>query len=93
MATLTIEVDDNDKATCLGWTIGDQFIIAGFDTGNLVKYDVETGKEVARRRRCHTDRVNRVNFNRDKTMLITASKDCSALLIDPINLEVICYPN
>lgn len=33
-----------DKATCLGWTIGDEFIIAGFDSGNIVKYDAATGK-------------------------------------------------
>ena len=43
-ANLIIEVDDNDKATCLGWTIGDEFIIAGFDSGNIVKYDAVTGK-------------------------------------------------
>ena len=42
-ANLIIEVDDNDKATCLGWTIGDEFIIAGFDSGNIVKYDAATG--------------------------------------------------
>jgi translation initiation factor 3 subunit I len=54
----------------------------------VIKYDAETGKEVARKK-IHTDRVNRLNFNRDKSMMITASKDCSAQLIDPNNLEVI----
>eukprot|EP01039_Chlorochromonas_danica_P000142 gene144-150_t len=83
-----ITVDDNDKATCLGWTIADQFIIAGFDSGHLIKYDVETGKEV-QRKKAHVDRVNRLNFNRDKSMLVTASKDCSAKLIDPNNLEIV----
>lgn len=83
-----ISVDDNDKATCIGWTIADQHIMAGFDSGLIVKYDAETGKEV-QRKKLHTDRVNRLNFNRDKSMMITASKDCSALLIDPANLEVV----
>mmetsp|Transcript_10931 Transcript_10931/g.17810 ORF Transcript_10931/g.17810 Transcript_10931/m.17810 type:complete len:357 (-) Transcript_10931:980-2050(-) len=83
-----IDVDDNDKATCLGWTIADNHIVAGFDSGNVVKYDTETGKEVARTK-CHTDRVNRLNFNRDKSVIITASRDCSAQLIDPNNLEVV----
>jgi translation initiation factor 3 subunit I len=83
-----IEVDDNDKATCINWTIADQHIIAGFDSGNIVKYDVETCKEVARKK-CHTDRVNRLNFNRDKSMMITASRDCHSLLLDPNNLEII----
>jgi translation initiation factor 3 subunit I len=85
---LQISVDDNDKATCLGWTIADEYIIAGFDSGLLVKYDVETGKEVARKK-AHTERVNRLNFNRDKSMFITASKDCSAKLVDPNTLEII----
>lgn len=87
-AKSTIFVDDMDKATCLSWTIAGEFIIAGFDSGNLVKYDVETGKEV-QRLKCHTERVNRVNMNREKTMLITASKDCTAKLIDPINFEMV----
>jgi translation initiation factor 3 subunit I len=83
-----IEVDDNDKATCIGWTYADQNIIAGFDSGMIVKYDATTGQEVARKK-VHTDRVNRLNFNRDKSMLITASRDCSALLLDPNNLEIV----
>jgi translation initiation factor 3 subunit I len=83
-----IFVDDNEKAVCLAWTIGDQYIIAGFDSGTIVKYDVATGKEVARKK-AHDDCVNRINFNRDKSMFITASKDCTAKLIDPFTLEVI----
>lgn len=86
---MKITVDDNDKAICLGWTMADQYIIAGFDSGNIVKYDVETGKEVLRKKGAHSDRVNRLNFNRDKSMLITASRDCSAKLIDPNNLEIV----
>ena len=84
-----ISVDDNDKATCLGWTIADQHIIAGFDSGLIAKYDAETGQEVARSRDVHVDRVNRISFNRDKTLLVTASKDCNAKLVDPNTLEVI----
>jgi translation initiation factor 3 subunit I len=88
LAAETIEVDDMDKATAIGWTIADQHIIAGFDSGLVVKYDAETCKEVARKK-VHTDRVNRMTFNRDKSMIISASKDCSAQLIDPNNLEVV----
>mmetsp|Transcript_32334 Transcript_32334/g.30846 ORF Transcript_32334/g.30846 Transcript_32334/m.30846 type:complete len:361 (-) Transcript_32334:213-1295(-) len=84
-----INVDDNDKATCLGWTIADKHIIAGFDTGLIVKYDVETGQEIARKKDIHSDRVNRLNFNKDKTLFVTASKDCNAKLVDPNNLEVV----
>jgi translation initiation factor 3 subunit I len=86
---LEIHIDDNNKATCLGFTIANEQIIAGFDNGLIVKYDVETGKEIMRRKDIHTDRVNRLNFNREKTLFISASKDCSAKLVDPRNLEVI----
>jgi translation initiation factor 3 subunit I len=87
-AGTVINVHDNDKATCLGWTIGDETIIAGFDSGLLVKYDAQTGKEVARSK-THSDRVNRLQFNKDKTMLITASRDCNSKLVDPHTLEVV----
>lgn len=83
-----IHVDDNDKATCLGWTIADQHVVAGFDSGLIVKYDAATGEEVMRAK-VHADRIHRLNFNRDKSMIITASRDCSAKLIDPNNLEVV----
>lgn len=87
-AAQVIYVDDNDKATCVGVSIGDQHILAGFDSGIIVKYDMETGKEILRSK-AHTDRVNRLNFNRDKSLLITASRDFNAKLLDPNNFEVI----
>ena len=84
-----IEVEDNDKATCIGITIANQHIIAGFDSGLIVKYDVETGQEVVRKKDIHSSRVNRLSFNRDKTLFVSASKDCSAKLVDPNTLEVV----
>ena len=86
---IEITVDDNDKATSIVWTKADEFIIVGFDSGLLVKYDVETGKEVMRKTGIHIDRINRISFNKDKTLLITASKDCNSALINPITLEVV----
>jgi translation initiation factor 3 subunit I len=85
---LEIPVDDNDKATCLTWGYGDEYILAGFDTGLVVKYDPETGEEIDRMR-LHKDRVNRITFNKEKTLFITASKDCTAKLVDPATLEVV----
>lgn len=78
-----------NKATCLGWTNGNEHIIAGFDNGLLVKYDVETGREIMRTDKVHTDRVNRLSFDADKTLFITASKDTTARLVDPVNFEVV----
>lgn len=84
-----IEIMENNKATCLTWTYADQFIIAGFDTGMIVKYDPVVGKEVTRTSKLHCDRINQITWNKDKTMFITASKDTYSKIIDPNNLEVI----
>lgn len=85
---LEIAVDDLDKATCLGWTVVNEHILAGYDSGNMIKYDVETGREV-QRVKFHEDRVNSLSFNKDKTLFITASKDTTSKLVDPVNLQVI----
>jgi WD40 repeat protein len=66
-------MDLGDKAVCLNWTYGDEFIIVGTDKGLLIKLDPTTGKEVMRKQ-IHNERVQRVNFNADKTLFITASK-------------------
>eukprot|EP01041_Mallomonas_annulata_P003472 gene3472-6913_t len=87
-AKLEILVDEINKATSLGWTIGDQHIIAGFEDGHVIKYDVKTGKEI-QRVKMHTDRVNRLNFNKDKTLFITGSKDTTAHLVDPVTLTIL----
>lgn len=86
--SLEIPVDPLNKATCLGWTVANSHIVAGFDNGLIMKFDVETGKEV-QQVKVHTDRVNRISFNNDKTLMITASKDKTSKLIDPVSLEVL----
>lgn len=85
---LEISVPDLDKATCLGWTLLNEHIIAGFDSGLIIKYDARTGEEVLRSS-VHSDRVNRINFSKDKSFFITASKDTTAKLVDPDTLEVL----
>ncbi|CAM9093743.1 unnamed protein product, partial [Ectocarpus fasciculatus] len=86
---LEINVDDLDKATYLNWTRGNEFLIAGFDSGLLVKYDPVTGQEVERISKFHGGRINRMRFNKDKTLFVTASKDMTAKIVDPDNFEVI----
>jgi translation initiation factor 3 subunit I len=85
---LEIPVDDLNKAVCLGWTNLNEHLIAGFDNGLVIKYDPTTGEEI-QRVKIHEDRVNRLTFNAEKTLMITASKDTTAKLIDPITLNVL----
>ena len=86
---LEINVDDMDKATFLTYTSGNEYLIAGFDSGMLVKYDPETGREVQRVPGFHGSRINRIRFNKDKTLFVTSSKDMTAKLVDPDTFEVI----
>jgi len=85
---LEIPVDGLNKAICLGWTAANQHILAGFDSGMIAKYDVNTGQEV-QRKQLHSARVNRLNFNSDKTLFITASVDTTALVVDPETLDIV----
>lgn len=85
--SLEIKVDDNDRCTCLAWTLENKCIIAGFDSGHIIKYDTATGREL-QRLRVHNDRINRLSFTADKGFFVTASKDTTAKLIDEENFEV-----
>jgi translation initiation factor 3 subunit I len=76
------------KVTCLAWSNVNRHILAGFDSGLVVQYDPETAQEVTRVK-FHEDRVNRIFFKNDKTFFVTASKDKTSKLVDPVNLEVI----
>ena len=86
---LEIAVEHNDKATALAWSYGNEFLVVGFDSGMIIKYDPISGKEIARRTDAHKQRINRITFNTDKTLFISASKDCSAKLFDPYTLDII----
>lgn len=86
---IDIKLDHNDKVTCLKWTYGNQYLIAGFDSGAISLFDPETGKLVLTRTDIHTGRVNQLCFNKDKTLVITASKDFSAKILDPVSLDVV----
>ena len=58
----------------------------------ITKYDVSTGQEI-QRVQAHSDRVNRLNFDKDKTLFITASRDTTSKLFDPVTLTVLkTYP-
>ena len=87
--SIVITFDDpKDKVVSLAISLGDEYIIAGFELGYLRKYEVNTGKEVLSVK-VHEKRINKLNFNRDKSMLITASMDESAKMIDPVTFDVI----
>mmetsp|Transcript_20366 Transcript_20366/g.42687 ORF Transcript_20366/g.42687 Transcript_20366/m.42687 type:complete len:339 (-) Transcript_20366:54-1070(-) len=57
-----------------------------FDDGSIRLYDVKTGA-VMNSIQPHQKKINRVSFNKEKTLFITSSADFTAKLYDAIRLE------
>jgi translation initiation factor 3 subunit I len=45
--------------------------------------------DVLEEEQVHSKQVNRISFNKEKTLLFTASADCTAKMVDPETLEVL----
>jgi translation initiation factor 3 subunit I len=72
--------------TSLLWTCMNEEILVAFENGQIKLYDPETG-DVRDEIQAHEKKINRVRFNRDKTLFITSSADFSAKLFDPVDLK------
>lgn len=83
---LTISAAES-KITSAVWGPVDETIITGHEKGDIIKWDAKTGKEL-RRTREHKLPVNDIQLNKDQTMFITASKDCTSKLFDAENFTV-----
>mmetsp|Transcript_17171 Transcript_17171/g.29903 ORF Transcript_17171/g.29903 Transcript_17171/m.29903 type:complete len:352 (-) Transcript_17171:154-1209(-) len=74
------------NATNIWWTYLNEHLFVSFDNGMIRLYNPTTG-DIEEEFRAHEKKINRVQFNRDKTMFITSSADFSAKLYDAVNLE------
>eukprot|EP01091_Cochliopodium_minus_P015887 TRINITY_DN5771_c0_g1_i1.p1 TRINITY_DN5771_c0_g1~~TRINITY_DN5771_c0_g1_i1.p1 ORF type:complete len:340 (-),score=83.52 TRINITY_DN5771_c0_g1_i1:24-1043(-) len=71
----------NVKFTQASWGFLNQTIIAVDETGNISKFDSETGKLI-QKVEAHSKRINSFSFDQYKMTMITASDDYSAKLFD-----------
>lgn len=69
------------KITSMLWFLDDT-IITGHENGTLATYDLRNGKEIASVTDSHTGVIQDMQLSRDGTMIVTASKDCTAKLFD-----------
>ena len=88
---LEIELPKNNKgqrvnATNVVWLNLNEAIFVTFDNGCIRLYDPETGEEMEEIQP-HEKKINRISFNRNKTLFITSSSDFTAKLYDVVNLE------
>jgi translation initiation factor 3 subunit I len=74
------------EATNVVWLSCNEALFVTFDNGSIRLYDPATGEELEEFYP-HEKKINRVSFNRDKTLFITASADFTSKLYDVVNLK------
>jgi translation initiation factor 3 subunit I len=72
--------------TNIQWTAMNDALLVAFDNGMIRLYDIDNG-DVIDEVEAHEKKVNRVRFNRDKTLFITSSADFTSKLFDPVDLK------
>lgn len=74
------------KVTAAVWGPLDEMIITGHDNGDLCQYDIKS-QALTTRVLDHAKQINDIQFSKDMTMIITASKDNTAKLFDTYSLD------
>lgn len=72
---LVIGTPPGAKITSALWGPMDETIITGHENGDLVKWDAKTGEEVRRVKGVHRSNINDMQYDKDMSSIITASKD------------------
>ena len=72
--------------TNIHWTALNEDLFVSFENGQIRLYDPETG-DIKEEIQAHEKKINRVRFNKDKTLFITSSADFTSKLYDPVNLK------
>jgi translation initiation factor 3 subunit I len=72
--------------TSIHWTALNDSLMIAFDNGQIRFYDPESG-EVIDEIQAHDKKINRVRFNRDKTLFVTSSADFTSKLFDPVDMK------
>ena len=67
------------------WSGLDDLLLTGHDNGDLVQWDVKTGKKL-KMSSDHGKTITDMQTSKDGSMLITSSKDCTSMLFDADNL-------
>ena len=74
------------NATNVHWAALNEAIFVAFDNGLIRLYDPENG-DIVDEIQAHEKKINRVRFNKDKTLFITSSADFTSKLYDPVDLK------
>ncbi|XP_044253424.1 eukaryotic translation initiation factor 3 subunit I [Tribolium madens] len=77
------------RVSSILWDNLDETIITGHESGDLIKWDLKSGKEISSTTREHEQQINDMQWNKDGTMFVTASKDHTAKLFDAADLMLL----
>jgi translation initiation factor 3 subunit I len=72
--------------TAIHWTSLNEDLLVAFDNGQVRLYDPESG-DIKEEFTAHEKKINRLRFNRQKTLFITSSADFTSKLYDAVNLK------
>jgi len=70
------------------WGHHNDSIVTGHSDGQIKLFDVETGKEISLRS-AHTKTVTSLQYEKYRGLILSASKDCTAKLLDIRTLAVV----
>ena len=74
--------------TAAQWGLFDEHLITGHEDGEIKVFDVRNLSKPLEKAKKHTDAINDMQMNKDRTMFITASKDHSAKV--PFLFVLVC---
>lgn len=86
-----LEVDIPKEAkrsnpTNITWTYLNEHLLVSFDNGMIKLYNPENGR-IEQEFQAHEKKINRIQFNLDKTMFLTSSADFTSKLYDAVHLK------
>ncbi|RXN20291.1 alpha-taxilin-like protein [Labeo rohita] len=77
---------NESKITSAVWGPLGEFVIAGHENGEINQFSAKSG-EILKKAKEHTKQINDIQSSVDLTMVISASKDCTAKMFDSTNLD------
>lgn len=79
------------KPTVVAWTDCNQALLTGHANGDLMLWDPKSGEKIkeAINGTAHRDTIKDIQFAPDHSYFITASKDTTAKIFDPVTLEAV----
>ncbi|XP_003739333.1 eukaryotic translation initiation factor 3 subunit I [Galendromus occidentalis] len=87
MKTSVCTSTQKGKVTAALWWNLDDGILTGHEDGSLCIWDLRNDLDKIQRVKAHRGIINDMQYNKDSTMVITASKDNSAIVFDSDTLE------